>query len=85
MEMRLALRVEGDWWNAYIAVSGTMEGARLIGSILMATVRDNEDRKKAFMELMQGIMSDAIKEMTGARPLWWEARDAPGHERSGNA
>lgn len=84
-QLRLALRVEGDWWNAYIAETGTMEGARQVGSILMAAVRDNEDRKKAFMELMQGFMSDVLKDVTGARPLWWEAQNAPEHERAGRA
>lgn len=85
IELRLALRVEGDWWNAYVAERGTMEGARKIGSILMAAVSDNEERKKAFMEVMQSFMSDILKETTGVRPLWWETQEAPEHERSGNA
>lgn len=84
-ELRLALRVEGDWWNAYFAESGTMEGARKVGSILMAAVQDSEDRKQAFMTLMQSFMSDVIKDVMGSRPLWWESKPAPEHERAGNA
>lgn len=85
IELRLAFRTEGDWWNAYIAESGTMSGARKVGSILMAAVRDNVDRKQAFMALMQSFMSDVLKDVTGSRPLWWEPKAAPEHERAGNA
>jgi len=85
VELRLALRVEGEWWNAYVAHAGTMDGAHKVGSILMVAVRDNEARKKAFMKLMQDVMSDVLKEATGLRPLWFEAQAAPEHERAGNA
>lgn len=85
VELRLALRAEGDWWNAYIAESGTMEGAHKVGSILMAAVHDNEERKEAFMKLMQSFMSDVLKDVTGVRPLWWEPKTAPERERAGNA
>ena len=36
--LRLALRVEGHWWNAYAAPMNTMEGAVLLGSIGMGAV-----------------------------------------------
>lgn len=83
--LRLALRQEGEWWNAYIATTDTMDGAHKVGSILLAAVQDNEDRKKAFMDLMQGFMSDVIKQTFGSRPSWWETTAAPSHERAGNA
>ena len=36
---RLAMRVEGDFWRAYYAMPGTMEGALLLGSIAMGAVQ----------------------------------------------
>jgi hypothetical protein len=82
---RLALRAEGDNWNAYYALVGTMDGAILLGSIRMGAVTTSLKCKKAFMDLMQDVVADIIAEKTGTRPTWdWPIR-APEHERSGNA
>jgi hypothetical protein len=50
---RLALRVEGDKWNAYLAKPDTMQDAMWIGSILLKFVENNEHRKQTFIALMR--------------------------------
>jgi hypothetical protein len=84
MKLRLALREEGSFWNAYIARADTMEGAKLIGSILMGPVRRNPDVKADFMALMKTVLADGIKEFTGEEPTKWDERAAPESERSGH-
>jgi hypothetical protein len=83
---RLALRVEGDMWNAYFAKPATMDGAILIGSIKMQAVV-KEHRKEAFIALMRDVFSDLIEDIVGIRPTWPipEGEPAPEHERSGSA
>lgn len=82
---RLALRHEGNFWNAYYAMPDTMKGAIFIGSIAIRFVGDNKKRKRAFMLLMQEAVSDIIEEATGARPEWPHGpQSAPESERSGH-
>jgi len=82
---RLAMRQEGGNWNAYYAMPDSMEGAIFLGSIRMGAVVGHADRKKAFMDLMRGIVTDIIEEKTGHRPEWPdEPTPAPEHERSGH-
>jgi hypothetical protein len=82
---RLAMRVDGTFWNAYYAMPDTLDGAILIGSIAMRFV-ENKARKNLFMALMKEAVSDLIEETTGTRPEWPEgAKPAPEHERGGNA
>lgn len=82
---RLAMRHEGTMWNAYYALTDTMEGAIFLGSIAMRFVGD-KDRKHAFMAFMREAVSDLIEEKTGERPKWPDpaGRPAPHHERSGH-
>lgn len=81
---RLALRVEGNFWNAYYALPGTMEGAVLLGSIAMQFVKDPA-RKQVFMDLMREAVSDILEELTGVRPSWPAVpQTAPEHERAGH-
>ena len=79
------MRVEGDWWVAYMAQMHTMEGAKRLGSILMGIVENNPGRKQAFMNLMQDAMSDAIKMVYGQTPDWTAPQSAPEAERTGRA
>ncbi len=74
---RLAMREEGDNWVAYYALPGTMEDAIPLGSIRLATVANNPDRKSAFMDMMRGIVSDIIEDKTGVRPTWGGPQRAP--------
>ena len=83
---RLAMRVEGDCWNAYYAEIGTMKGALFLGSIKMAPVMGNVRRKDAFVALMQGAVSDMIGQITGAAVEWpTPPVAAPESERGGRA
>lgn len=82
---RLALRVEGMYWNAYIAGIDSMKDSILIGSILMSAVQD-PDRKARFIGLMEETISVAIKDILGVDPIWnTPPRPAPESERGGNA
>lgn len=82
LPVRLALRIEGEWWVAYLAQADTMEGAHRLGSILMGAIRGKPERKEAFMDLMQSsVIGDAIEEVYGLEPGWTEPQ-APA-ERAG--
>jgi len=83
--MRCALRVEGNWWVAYAAQLGTMDGAVEMARIAMIFVQDRR-RKKAFMALMQSAMGDLIADLTGGQVDGWnDPVLAPEHEKSGRA
>lgn len=82
---RLAMRQEGSLWNAYYALEDSMDGALFLGSIAMAGVVDNPERKEAFINLMKGMVSDVFEGMMGERPEFGIERDAPESERGGNA
>lgn len=80
---RIALRREGEMWNAYFAKVSTMDGAILLGSIRMTALADNEPRKAAFIQLMTDIIGDITNDVVGVDPSW-STSPAPEHERSGN-
>ena len=82
---RLAFREEGSMWNAYYALSDTMEGALFLGSIAMAAISDHPERQQAFMDLMRAFVADIIEEKCGIRPEMPGAEPAPEHERAGRA
>jgi hypothetical protein len=81
---RIALRHEGEFWNAYYAMPGTMEGALLLGSLHMRFATDRR-RKEAFMDLIRDCVGDILQQKIGRRPAWNEPEPAPEHERSGSA
>jgi len=85
LTMRLALRVEGSMWVAYIAQSETMEGAHLLGSIRMAIIQSSPERKAEFMRLMEESMGAVLREALGTEITFGEPHGAPEHERSGTA
>lgn len=80
---RLALRHEGEWWNAYYADNDTMKDAILLGSLNMAFV-EVPKHKQQFMDLMRDIVSGILESMTGESPEWGGTQKAPEHERSGH-
>ena len=80
--VRLAFRIEGEYWNCYMAQPQTMEGAHLLGSILAAIVENNAGHKHAFKKLMESVLSDAVKRATGRRPTRMDTNPAPEHERT---
>ena len=82
---RLAMRHEGENWNAYYALPDSMEAPVFLGSICMGAITANAQRKQAFMDMMRDIVSDLIEAKTGVRPTWGGPHSAPEHERSGAA
>lgn len=69
----LCLRIEGAYWIAYAVQPGNMdaEDETLLGSITVDIVRDNLERRRQFLHLMQDVLSDHLK-------LWgYEDVDAP--------
>ena len=83
MPGRLALRVEGDFWNAYYALPTTMVGAVLLGSLHLKVAADPR-RRQAFQDLMTEVVGDMIEVATGVRPSFNVGR-APEHERAGRS
>jgi len=85
MKLRLAMREEGAFWNAYIAQTATMDGAVHIGSIGVGAVRANPEIKDRFMRLMQDAFADALSRSMGVPVDEWDIARAPEHERAGRA
>lgn len=83
--LRLAFRVEGDYWNAYFAKRDTMDDSVLLGSIRMSIVKASDERKEDFMNLMREAFSDVIQAGCDERPTWNEPERAPEHERAGRS
>lgn len=81
---RLAMRHEGENWNAYYALPDTMQEPVFLGSIRMGAVVNNPARKQAFIEMMRDVVSDLIEDATGQRAVWKDPQPAPEHERSGH-
>lgn len=80
---RLAMRVEGDNWSAYYALTDSMDKAIFLGSIRMGAVVNKPERKQAFLLMMRDIVTEILEEATGERATWGEAHAAPEHERAG--
>jgi len=87
--IRLAFRVEGDWWVAYLAKRSSMDNARELGRVLMGIVTGDDggaaDRKQAFMDLMKAAIAGATDQLWNVKPEFWDEQPAPEHERSGSA
>ena len=82
---RLAMRHEGENWNAYYALPDSMDEPIFLGSIRMGAITSNPERKQAFMQMMREVVSDIIEAKTGVRPIWGEPTTAPEHERAGQS
>lgn len=80
---RIAFRVEGAMWNAYLAALNTMEGATLLGSLRMDIARDPV-RKLQFQTLMTEVMADLCESAFDERPEM-NIQQAPEHEKAGSA
>lgn len=82
--VRLALRREGEYVNAYVAHTDTMDGAMHLGS-LHGTLAENSDLWEAWKGLMTQAMSHLIERALGIKPDAMIERPAPESERSGRA
>lgn len=83
ISIRLAMRVEGDWWVCYLAKEGTMEGSIELGRIRLLYVQLNPAHKENFMSLMKSILDDFLKNLFDVENTTWTQRTAAEHERSG--
>lgn len=83
--MRLALREEGKFWNAYLAKDDGMKDSLLIASVLMKPIKENPQLKEDFMKLARAIISDAIEGALGVGATWNDPEPAPESERAGRA
>jgi hypothetical protein len=82
--IRLALRSEGDWINAYIALTDTMEGALPLGS-LHRTLAADAGLWGAWKALMTEATVHMLETVIGVTPDKMIEQPAPESERSGNA
>jgi len=81
--LRVALRAEGDWWVAYVAEAGTMEGKVEIALTLLAPC-DDPEIKQAFIDYAKLVFSKALARLD-IPILAWDEEKAPESERSGSA
>lgn len=82
---RLAMRVEGDWWIAYYAKIGTMEGALELGRLRMV-LAEIPAIKTATLEYYKGVMTAMVSGTIGAKLEWpTPEQPAPEHEKAGRA
>jgi hypothetical protein len=79
---RLALRQEGEYWNAYYAPNDTMVGAILLGSVRMTFIHASEEIEQRFVDMVMKAMTIAIQEVTDETPEWGEPEPAPESERT---
>jgi len=82
--IRLAFRTEGEFVNAYIALTNTMANALLIGSIKRGILDRDETIWTRWKELMLAALSNVIVDQFGQTPTFDEQR-APEHEKAGEA
>lgn len=82
---RLAMRVEGGWWVAYLAKIGSMDGAQELGRVRMSCA-EHPAIKDATLAYYQTIMGEIIKGALGKDVAWpTPPQPAPEHEKSGRA
>jgi hypothetical protein len=83
---RLALRAEGEFWNAYWAPSQTsMKDAVFLGSVRLSLVQRDAYAKTLFMDAMKAAFSAVVDETLGEAPTWSAPQTAPESERGGHA
>lgn len=81
--IRLAIRREGEFINAYLAQRNTMDDATLLGSLAIGPA-GKPDIFEAWKKLMTVVVSRAVTEAFGQQPTMVE-RAAPESERSGSS
>jgi len=89
---RLAQRREGGFWNAYwVPQQHTMDGALLVGSIRLSTVkgRVREDfialMRAAFDTVAEDVLATAASRSSRCAPTFLSGSPRPGRERGSSA
>lgn len=83
--LRLAIREEGPFINAYLAQPGTMKDAKLIGSISTGLCKMDRQFFEQFKDTMARATIALTEAATGAAVVFGGERPAPEHERAGHA
>ena len=81
--LRIALRVEGEWWKAYVAEPDHMDGALLLAQIHMSLVTEEKGKKRKdmFIAIMKDYLDEFLMAQFGEKSDHWEIDAAPEHER----
>lgn len=66
---RIALRVEGDFYNAYYALPDSMEGAIFLGCIRMGVIKNDDLRRAQFLDFIRAVIEDLMK--TAGQDVVW--------------
>ena len=84
--IRIAIRQEGNFINAYLTQPGSLEGGVLMGSI-SAGLCNADERNETFELFKQAIETGAgaLLESLGVSVVGMETREAAEHEKAGNA
>lgn len=81
---RLAMRVEGTWWVAYLAERETMVGAIEVARIRLNAAKGSQRVTDGFKALMRDVLESALRDL-GATVASWKEEAAPESERAGRA
>ncbi len=82
--MRMAIRAEGSFINAYWAPMDTLVGAELVASIRKDVCDRTPELFTAFVATVE-IVAHSLAAATGESVVGMQFRDAPEHEKAGNA
>ena len=83
--MRIAIRAEGRFVNAYIADLTTMDDAKLIASISRACCDADPEVFEAFKRAAELACAAIIKSVADVEAVDFDTRPAPERERAGDA
>lgn len=84
-EIRLCIRREGDFANAYIAPKDTMQDALLIGSISTSICNMRPGLFDEFVACMENAIRALVEVGIGGQVLKMQREPAPEHEKAGRA
>ncbi len=84
-QIRLAIRQEGKFVNAYMAQADSMAGAFLVGSMAVGLLNMRPELFDQFKALMTAAMAALVEAGAGGKVLGTFEEPAPEHERAGHA
>jgi hypothetical protein len=83
LPLRLAFRIEGEWWNAYMTDTDTMKRAVHLGAIRKTLAEAHPKLKNDFMDLMKRSFELVLRTLASAQVTGWETPvKAPEEERT---
>jgi hypothetical protein len=85
IEVRLAMRDEGEFVVCYLAHQGSMTGSVVLGSFRKAILEQHPDVWEKWKLLMAETLNLMIKFITGLEVENWTEQSAPESEKIGHA